>query len=181
MEIRDLWDAHWSCIYKVRSHFWGESTMLYKPYMKSFIPIHGFCKMDVTWKAPWMLMRDVLYSCGDKMWVPFLGILGPTNYASLLVLRHHGFYQFILETQGFSQFKFACGDLKFVKKMMEITNAWKETRRVSLARFTDDVALGYLEWKAKWGGNITLPPRDESIKPINPQPKKTLSEAEILR
>ena len=64
---------------------------------------------------------------------------------------------------------------------MEITNAWKETRRVSLARFTDDVALGYLEWKAKWGGNITLPPRDESIKPINPQPKKTLFEAEILR
>ena len=64
----------------------------------------------VTWKAPWMNQGSVLYGCGDKMWVPLLGLWGVISYAPLLVCRQYASEQFILATYGLNQLEFAYGD-----------------------------------------------------------------------
>ncbi|MBA0755240.1 hypothetical protein Gogos_021060 [Gossypium gossypioides] len=42
---------------------------------------------DVEWRAPWLLLDEILYQCSDFYWVPLLEIWGAVGYASLLVLR----------------------------------------------------------------------------------------------
>ncbi|MBA0670097.1 hypothetical protein Goklo_029467, partial [Gossypium klotzschianum] len=41
---------------------------------------------DVEWKAPWMMLDEILYRCEDFDWVTLLGIWGPVRYTPLLVL-----------------------------------------------------------------------------------------------
>ncbi|MBA0703219.1 hypothetical protein Goari_027335 [Gossypium aridum] len=44
---------------------------------------------DIEWRAPWMLLDEIVYRCGDFDWVPLLGIWGAIGYAPLLVLRQY--------------------------------------------------------------------------------------------
>ena len=67
----------------------------------------------VTWKALWMNQGDVLYGCGDKMWVPLLGLWGVISYAPLLVCRQYVSEQFIPDTHGLNQLEFTYGDLGY--------------------------------------------------------------------
>ena len=83
-----------------------------KHYMDSFIPLKEFAKKEwsmhqvreqwvvalrnlefdsVTWKAPWFSRKSALYGCGDKLWVPLIGLWGIVSYSPLLVLRQYGF------------------------------------------------------------------------------------------
>ncbi|MBA0638252.1 hypothetical protein Godav_022347, partial [Gossypium davidsonii] len=39
---------------------------------------------DIEWRAPWMLLDEILYRCGNFDWVPVLGIWGVVGYAPLL-------------------------------------------------------------------------------------------------
>ena len=57
-----------------------------------------------------MNQECVLYGCGDKMWVPLLGLWGVVSYAPLLVCRQYASEQFIPVTHGFNQLEFAYGD-----------------------------------------------------------------------
>ncbi|MFQ6661687.1 hypothetical protein Gotur_029759 [Gossypium turneri] len=49
--------------------------------------IQNLQEEDIEWRAPWMLLDEILYRCGDFDWVPLLGIWGAIGYAPLLVLR----------------------------------------------------------------------------------------------
>ncbi|MBA0582362.1 hypothetical protein Gorai_024513 [Gossypium raimondii] len=40
---------------------------------------------DVKWRAPSMIPDEILYRCGDLVWVPLLRIWRAVGYASLLV------------------------------------------------------------------------------------------------
>ncbi|MBA0755412.1 hypothetical protein Gogos_021667, partial [Gossypium gossypioides] len=44
---------------------------------------------EVEWRAPWLLLDEILYRCGDFDWVLQLGIWGAVGYAPLLVLRQY--------------------------------------------------------------------------------------------
>ena len=63
------------------------------------IPSSGF-----KWKAPWAKVVNVLMSCGQRCWVPLVGITGYVSYAPALVVRQHGGMQFIPRTKGIAQF-----------------------------------------------------------------------------
>ena len=79
--------------------------------MDTFIPINEFLKKDwlmhqtieewvaalrnldsdsITWKAPWLSKKSILYGCGYKLWIPFLGVMERCSYTLLLVLRQFG-------------------------------------------------------------------------------------------
>ncbi|KAH1121008.1 hypothetical protein J1N35_004168 [Gossypium stocksii] len=36
---------------------------------------------DIEWRAPWMILDEILYKCGDFDWVPLLGIWRAVGYA----------------------------------------------------------------------------------------------------
>ncbi|MBA0824920.1 hypothetical protein Goarm_021553, partial [Gossypium armourianum] len=62
---------------------------------------------DVEWRAPWMVLDEILYRCENFDWVPLLGIWGAIGYTLLLVLRQYRSRQFILATQGMTQCEFS--------------------------------------------------------------------------
>ncbi|MFQ6663472.1 hypothetical protein Gotur_030992, partial [Gossypium turneri] len=78
---------------------------------------------DVEWRAPWLLLDEILYRCGDFDWVPLLGIWGAIGYAPLLVLRQYRSRQFIPVTQGLAECGFSYGEDGYKKKIREMTNA----------------------------------------------------------
>ena len=88
-------------------------------YMSTMVPVKEFCQKEwpkdqtreqwvaalwdletghVTWKAPWMNQEGVLYGCGDKIWVPLLGLWGVISYAPLFVCKQYASEQFIPAT-----------------------------------------------------------------------------------
>ncbi|KAH1047041.1 hypothetical protein J1N35_037825 [Gossypium stocksii] len=63
---------------------------------------------DVEWKAPWLVLDEILFRCGNFDWVPLLGIWGVVGYAPLLVLRQYRSRQFIPATHGLAQYLDVC-------------------------------------------------------------------------
>ena len=105
----------------IRSHFWGkcEASLIF--CMSTMVSIREFCQKEwpkdqtreqwvaalrdidlthLTWKAPWMNQECMLYECGDKIWVPLLGLWGVINYAPLLVCRQYTSKQFTPTIHG---------------------------------------------------------------------------------
>ena len=62
----------------------------------------------------------VLYECGDKIWVPLLGLWGVVSYALLLVCRQYALEQFTSTTYGLNQLEFACGDPRYAAELMKL-------------------------------------------------------------
>ncbi|PPD92889.1 hypothetical protein GOBAR_DD10159 [Gossypium barbadense] len=85
---------------------------------------------NIEWRAPWMLPDEILYRCGDFDKVPLLGIWGAIGYAPLLVLRQYRSRQFVPTTQGLAQSEFSYKYDGYKKKIREMTNAWRQTRRM---------------------------------------------------
>ena len=98
--------------------------------MSTIVPIFEFCKKElpkdqtreqwvaallsldpihIMWKAPWMTLKHMLFGCGNKMWVPLLGLWGVVSYAPILVCRQYAAEQFIPATHGLNQLEFAYG------------------------------------------------------------------------
>ncbi|MBA0729370.1 hypothetical protein Golax_022940, partial [Gossypium laxum] len=82
---------------------------------------------DIKWRAPWLLLDEILYRCGDFDLVPLLGIWGAVGYVPLLVLRQYRSRQFIPTTQGIADSEFSYRDDGYRKKIQEISSTWKET------------------------------------------------------
>ena len=73
----------------------------------------AFLSLDpthITWKVPWMTLRYMLFSCGNKMWVLLLGLWGVVSYAPILMCRQYAAEQFILAIHGLNQLEFAYRD-----------------------------------------------------------------------
>ncbi|MFQ6643786.1 hypothetical protein Gotur_018570 [Gossypium turneri] len=83
---------------------------------------------DIGWRAPWMLLDEILYRCGNFDWVPLLGIWGAVGYAPLLVLRQYRSRQFLPATQGLAQCEFSYKGDGYEKKIREMSNAWNQTQ-----------------------------------------------------
>ena len=126
-----------------------------------------------------MTRGDVLFGCGDKMWVPLMGIWGITSYAPLMVRKQNASGQFIPVTKGLSQFECSYGDPGYLKRITEVAKDWKETHRILSGQYTNIATSGYLEWKLRQVGGSPTPPINESIQPADPQPKEVLSEGLI--
>ena len=74
----------------------------------------------------------VLYGCGEKMWVPLLGLWRVVSYASLLVCRQYASEQLILAIHGLNQLKFSYGDLGYAAQLAKLSTLWSEPQRVDL-------------------------------------------------
>ncbi|KAG8482867.1 hypothetical protein CXB51_024212 [Gossypium anomalum] len=82
----------------------------------------NYSEVDVEWRALWLVPDEILYRCGSFDWVPLLGIWGAVGYAPLL------------------------GD-NYKKKVLEISNAWKQTRwmkRLAISLMTTPEYNGWL-------------------------------------
>ena len=93
-----------------------------------------------------MNQGGVLYRCGDKMWVPLLGLWGVVSYAPLLVCRQYASEQFIPATHGLDQLEFAYGDPGYTAQLAKLSTLWSECQQVDLVRHGNNIAPGYLEW-----------------------------------
>ncbi|MBA0817504.1 hypothetical protein Gohar_019713, partial [Gossypium harknessii] len=128
------------------SHFWWVDKVSYRVFSENYSPLkeviatprrddismekwiailQNLQEEDVEWRAPWLLLDEILYRCGDFDWVPLLGIWGAIGYAPLLVLRQYRSRQFIPVTQGLAECGFSYGEDGYKKKIREMTNAWK--------------------------------------------------------
>ena len=87
----------------------------------------------------------VLYGCGDKIWVPLLGLWGVVSYAPLLVCRQYALEQFTLATHGLNQLEFAYGDLGYAAQLAKLSTLWSELQRADLTRHGHNITPGYLE------------------------------------
>ena len=99
----------------------------------------------VTWKAHWMNQGCVLYECGDKIWVPVLGLWAVVSYAPLLVCKQYASEQFIPTTHGLNQLEFAYGDSRYATQLAKLSTLWSEPQRADLTRHGHNITLGYLE------------------------------------
>jgi hypothetical protein len=66
--------------------------------------LEGLPSSDFKWRAPWVTTVNVLMSCGQRRWVPLVGVIGYVSYAPALVVRQLGGMQFIPRTMGIAQF-----------------------------------------------------------------------------
>jgi hypothetical protein len=66
--------------------------------------LEGLPNSGFKWRAPWVTTLKVLMSCGQRRWVPLIGITGYVSYAPALVVRQLGGMQFVLRTIGIAQF-----------------------------------------------------------------------------
>ena len=66
--------------------------------------LKGLPNSDFKWRAPRVTIVKVLMSCGQRRWVPLIGITGYVSYASALVITQLGGIQFVLRTTGIAQF-----------------------------------------------------------------------------
>ena len=74
--------------------------------------------------------QDIVYWCGDMLWVPLLGIWGTTSYTHLLVRKQNESEQFVSATYGLNQCEYIFKDLSHMKKTIGITKAWTEAHRI---------------------------------------------------
>ncbi|XP_017617686.1 uncharacterized protein LOC108462221 [Gossypium arboreum] len=133
------------------SHFWKVEKVSYRVFSKDYSPLRELVATlrrddiseekwitilqnlrveDIEWRAPWLILDEILYQCGDFDWVPLAGIWEAIGYAPLLVLRQYQSRQFIPATQGLAQCEFSYKDNKYKKKVREISDAWNQTRRM---------------------------------------------------
>ncbi|MBA0576823.1 hypothetical protein Golob_024351, partial [Gossypium lobatum] len=132
------------------NHFWKVDKVSYQVFSKNYSPLKEIVAIlkrddiskekwmtilqnlqeeDIEWRAPWMLLDEILFRCGDFDWVPLLRIWGAIGYAPLLVLRHDG----------------------YKKKIQEMSTAWNQTRRMKRLAVGLTTTSEYIEW---WGRRI---------------------------
>ncbi|MBA0673449.1 hypothetical protein Goklo_024656 [Gossypium klotzschianum] len=85
---------------------------------------------DIEWRAPWLLLDEILYRCCDFDWVSLLLIWGAIGYALLLVIRQYSLRQFIPASQGIVECEFSYKGDGYKKKIREMSNAWNQTRQM---------------------------------------------------
>ncbi|MFQ6657037.1 hypothetical protein Gotur_026876 [Gossypium turneri] len=51
---------------------------------KWMVILQNLQEEDIEWRAPWLLLDEILYRCGDFDWVSMLGIWGSVGYTPLL-------------------------------------------------------------------------------------------------
>ena len=95
----------------------------------------------------------------------------------LLVRRQNWSEQFVLVTYGLNQWEYTFGDPSW--RTISITKAWAKTYRICLVWGAKDITSEYLEWRTRRFKYVNLPSRDETVQPVDLQPRKVFIEVEI--
>ncbi|MBA0575879.1 hypothetical protein Golob_024916 [Gossypium lobatum] len=127
------------------SHFWKVDKVLYLVFSENYSPLkeltatprrddilkekwmailQNLHEEDIKWRAPWLLLNEILYRCRDFDWVPLLEIWRAVGYAPLLVLRQYRSRQFVPSTQGLAEYEFSYKGNGYKKKVREMSSAW---------------------------------------------------------
>jgi hypothetical protein len=109
--------------------------------------LEGLPNSDFKWRAPWVTIVKVLMSCGQRRWVPLVGITGYVIYAPALVVRQGGM-QFVPRTIGIAQF-FGLFKDPIAQEVLEILKQdWKHLVLVEIEGLKDPSASeGYTRWR----------------------------------
>ncbi|KAL1107836.1 hypothetical protein V6Z11_D03G073000 [Gossypium hirsutum] len=149
------------------SHFWKVDKVSYRDDIsekKWMATLQNLQEGDIEWRAPWMLSDEILYRCGDFDWVPLLGIWGAIGYALLLVLRQYRSRQFVPTTHGLAQCEFSYKCDGYKKKIREMTNAWRQTRRLKRLAVGPSTTPEYISWLGRRvNDNIPVPGQGDKI------------------
>ena len=81
---------------------------------------------NFRWKAPWVNGSSYLMSCGDKAWVPLIGLTGYINYSPSLVARQFGGVQYVPRTWGLAEYTGPFKEASSLDKLDAIKNDWKQ-------------------------------------------------------
>ena len=112
---------------------------------------------------------------------PSIGFVRSCQLCPLLVCRQYASEQFIPTTHGLNQLEFAYGDSGYVVQLAKLSTLWSEPQRVDLARHSNNIVLGYIEWNSNRARDVAFPARDDSIQLACPLPKRMPTELELLR
>jgi len=109
---------------------------------------------NFSWKAPWVKSVDVIVSCGQKCWVPLIGITGYVSYAPALVIRQLGGIQHIPRTVGLAEFSGFLKDQSAREVLETIKQDWshltliqKESKRLRDPSSSEGSSEGYEKWR----------------------------------
>jgi len=80
---------------------------------------------EVKWKAPWMRVTNYLISCGQRLWVPLMGVTKYVSYASVLVVRQLRGVQHVPRMARLSHFLGLFKDQYALEVMKNIKQDWK--------------------------------------------------------
>ena len=102
------------------------------------------------WKAPWIGKSAYLMSCGDKAWVPLIGLTGYISYCPSLVTRQFGEMQYTPRTKGLAKYT---GSFKEVNSMAEleiIKKDWGHPVSVNIDPHPQKISVStsYLAWRS---------------------------------
>ncbi|MBA0785706.1 hypothetical protein Gotri_027980, partial [Gossypium trilobum] len=150
------------------SHFWKMEKVSYRVFSDSYSPLEELVATprrddvseekwmailqnlrgeDVEWRAPWLILDEILYRCGDFDWVSLLGIWGAIGYTPLLVSRQFRSRQFIPATQGLAHCEFSYKGDNYKNKVREMSNAWNQTRRMKILAVGPAITPEYSQWR----------------------------------
>jgi len=110
--------------------------------------LEGLPNSDFKWRALWVTIVKVLMSCGQRRWVPLVGITGYVSYAPALVVRQLGGMQFVPRTMGIAQL-FGLFKDPIAQEVLEIIKQdWKHLVLVEIEGLKDPSASeGYARWR----------------------------------
>ena len=128
---------------------------------------------EVLWKAPWMRHIPILYRCGEKPWVPLIGLWGVTSYAPAMVRRQLGSKQFIPITHELSNMEFSYEEKDVIQRIKGVFEAWKYPRRVEAGSCNINATPGYMLWQSNRGKGFIAP------KAYGPEPPRQVFDEPI--
>jgi hypothetical protein len=103
-----------------------------------------------NWRAPWMRNLASLMSCGEKPWVPLIGVMGYISYVPALVARQHGNIQSVPRTVGIAPFT---GVYKgnTMEMLESIKQDWKSLLLMKKENGSRNLTVSkkYPEWRRK--------------------------------
>jgi hypothetical protein len=108
-----------------------------------------------NWRAPWMRNVASLMSCGEKPWVPLIGVMGYISYVPALVSRQHGNIQSVPRTVGITPFT---GVYKgnTMEMLESIKQDWKSLLLMKKENGSRNLTVSkkYPEWRNRGVTNI---------------------------
>jgi len=132
---------------------------------------------NFSWKAPWVKSVDVIVSCGQKCWVPLIGITGYVSYAPALVIRQLGGIQHIPRTVGLAEFSGFFKDQSAREVLETIKQDWSHLtliQKESESLRDPSSSEGYEKWR-------NLAPIAASKKPCSEDGPSRIEERSLKR
>jgi hypothetical protein len=104
---------------------------------------------NFRWKAPWVSGSSYLMSCGDKAWVPLIGLTGYISYSPSLVARQFGGVQHVPRTWAVAEYTGLFKEASSLDMLDAIRNDWKQPVLVSKEEHKKEfsVSPAYSIWR----------------------------------